>query len=276
MQTVGYDGWQFPLGGGGGPAGGGGGAGALRHVALVKLTTGCSSMPLGATPVWPWIWSKKPTPEIVAVPPSLVKDRVGEPHAATNAFRARRIFVLAFGDAPAVQDAAGNSAIIVARLLLGSAITRWMSLSSSSFISSKRCPHAERRPLHASQSPQADVAGDLLLAQGPDRRRARRETEPAPGRIGERLHGPALDTAADLLRARSSRLRGSDPRPREGDDRQAEEKSSQITPHCDPHAPLPRAEARPSWTRLVLQGVSPATGGGAIAHSEQLARRFGL
>ena len=55
-----------------------------------------------------------------------------------------------------------------------------------------------------------------------------------------------------------------------------EEKSCQITPHCDPLAPLPRAEARPSWTRLVLQGVSPATGAGTIAHMEQLPRRFGL
>lgn len=155
MQTVGYDGWQFPLGGGGGPAGGGGGAGALRHVTPVKLTTGWSSMPLGATPVWPWIWSKKPTPEIVAVPTSLLKDREGEPHAATSAFRARRIFVLAIRDAPAMQDAAGNSAITVARLLLGSAITRWMSLSSSSFISSRDArtryvvlstPRSRRRP----------------------------------------------------------------------------------------------------------------------------------
>jgi hypothetical protein len=28
--------------------------------------TGCSSMPLGATPVWPWGLSKKPTPLNVA------------------------------------------------------------------------------------------------------------------------------------------------------------------------------------------------------------------
>ena len=45
-------------------------------------------MPFGATPVWPWIWSKKPTPEIVAVPLSLLNELDGEPHAAMNAFRA--------------------------------------------------------------------------------------------------------------------------------------------------------------------------------------------
>ena len=135
MQKSGYEAAQLPLGGGGPAGGGGGGAGGPWHVAPLKPTTGCSSMPFGATPVWPWIWSKKATAVIVAVPLSLLNEPDGAPHAATKALRACRIFVLAFGVAPAVQVAAGNSAIIVWPLLRGSAITRWMSLSSSSFIS---------------------------------------------------------------------------------------------------------------------------------------------
>src|SRR5215216_5515434 len=158
MQTLGYDGAQFPPGGGGGPTGGGGGgggAGAPWHVALVKLTTGWISMPFGATPVWPWIGSKKPTPEIVAVPLNLLNDDDGEPHAATSAFRARRIFVRAFNGALRVHPAAGNSAIIVASPSRGSAITRWMSLSSSSFISTSEARTTERRLLDALEAPQA-------------------------------------------------------------------------------------------------------------------------
>src|SRR6058998_3251254 len=88
MQTVGYDAAQSPLGGGGGTA-------ETPHVAPVKLTTGWSSMPFDATPVWPWIWSKKPTPEIVAVPLSFLKEPDGAPQAAISAVRARFIFVLA-------------------------------------------------------------------------------------------------------------------------------------------------------------------------------------
>ena len=95
-------------------------------------------MPFGATPVWPWIWSKKPTPEIVAVPLSFLDDLDGAPHAAISAVRARFIFVLALGVAPAVHDWAGSSAIIVAPVLLGSAITRCTSESSSSRISTRR------------------------------------------------------------------------------------------------------------------------------------------
>ena len=115
-------------------------------------------MPFGATPVWPWIWSKKPTPEIVAVPLSFLNDLDGAPHAAISAVRARFIFVLAIGVAPAVHDLAGSSAIIVAPVLLGSAITRWMSLSSSSFISTSfawtrnvvcSTPRPRRRPRSA-------------------------------------------------------------------------------------------------------------------------------
>ena len=81
-------------------------------------------MPFGATPVWPWIWSKKPTPEIVAVPLSFLNELDGLPHAAIRAVRARRILSRAFGVAPAVQGGDGSSAIIVAPLLVGSAITR--------------------------------------------------------------------------------------------------------------------------------------------------------
>src|SRR6476659_3363286 len=108
MQKSGYDAAQLPLGGGGPAGGGGGGAGGPWHVAPLKPTTGCSSMPFGATPVWPWIWSKKATPVIVAVPRSFLNERVGEPHAATKALLARRIFVLAFSVACPVQVAAGN------------------------------------------------------------------------------------------------------------------------------------------------------------------------
>ena len=130
MQTVGYDAAHFP------PLGGGGGGAEARPQRPLKLTTGWSSMPFGATPVWPWIWSKKPTPEIVAVPLSLLNELdEGEPHAATSAFRALRILSRALGVARAVQVTSGNSAIIVAPVLVGSAITRWMSLSASSFIS---------------------------------------------------------------------------------------------------------------------------------------------
>ena len=71
MQTVGYDAAHFP------PLGGGGGGAAARPQRPLKLTTGWSSMPFRATPVWPWIWSKKPTPEIVAVPLSLLKELDG-------------------------------------------------------------------------------------------------------------------------------------------------------------------------------------------------------
>ena len=276
MQTVGYDGWQFPLGGGGGPAGGGGGAGArparrpCEAHDRVQLDAVRSDAGLAM--------------DLVEEADAGDRRRAGEPREGSRGRAARRDERLPSpahlrpryrrcpcraGRGRELRDHRRPAVARIGDHEMDVAVVFELHLEQG-------CPHAERRPLHASQSPQADVAGDLLLAQGPDRRRGRRKTEPAPGRIGERLHGPALDTAADLLRARSSRLRGSDPRPREGDDRQAEEKSSQITPHCDPHAPLPRAAARPSWTRLVLRGVSRATGGGAIAHSEQLARRFGL
>src|SRR5262245_39098595 len=107
MQTVGYDAAQFPPGGGG--AGGAGGD-PPRQVPP-KPTTGWSSMPFGATPVWPWIWSKKPTPVTVAVPLSRLNEPVGEPHAAMNALRARRILIRALNVAPAVHDGDGSSAM---------------------------------------------------------------------------------------------------------------------------------------------------------------------
>src|SRR5262245_49557816 len=94
MQTVGYEAAHFPL------DGGGGGFGAPPHRPL-KPTTAWSSMPFGATPVWPWIWSKKPTPVTVPVPLSLRNELDGgAPHVATNAFRALRIFSRALGVAP--------------------------------------------------------------------------------------------------------------------------------------------------------------------------------
>src|SRR5207247_8685142 len=90
MQMAGYEAAQSP-------AGGGGGAGTAPQLDALKATTGWSSMPFGATPSWPWIWSKKPTPVIVAAPLSLRNELVGAPHAATSAARARLIFALAFG-----------------------------------------------------------------------------------------------------------------------------------------------------------------------------------
>jgi hypothetical protein len=89
------------------------------------------------------------------VPFNFLKEPLGAPHAAIKALRARFIFVLAFGVAPAVQDLAGSSAIIVAPVLVGSAITRWMSLSASTFISTsfactrnvvRSTPRPRRRP----------------------------------------------------------------------------------------------------------------------------------
>ena len=86
---------------------------AITFSAVPNATAGWSSIPFGATPVCPCTWSKKPTPEMVAFPERLVKDDVGEPHAVTSRLLALRILALARRDAPLVQDALGNSTIIV-------------------------------------------------------------------------------------------------------------------------------------------------------------------
>ena len=61
---------------------------------------GMQSMPLGATPVWPWGLSKKPTPLTVARP--LIRLNLtaeGRPHALIRAPRACLIFSRACGEA---------------------------------------------------------------------------------------------------------------------------------------------------------------------------------
>src|SRR3954469_9010070 len=58
-----------------------------------KASAGWSSIPFGATPVWPWITSKKPTPVTVALPERLVKELPGTPTAEMSAARADAISV---------------------------------------------------------------------------------------------------------------------------------------------------------------------------------------
>src|SRR3954471_17579666 len=58
-----------------------------------KPSTGCSSIAFGATPRWPCLKSKNPTPVTVAVPLRAVNDdEPGLPHARTRAVRAALIF----------------------------------------------------------------------------------------------------------------------------------------------------------------------------------------
>ena len=180
-------------------------------------------MPFGATPVWPWIWSKKPTPEIVAVPLSLLNELEGEPHAAISAFRARRILSRALGVARAVQD--GERELGDHRRTGPGRIGDHemdVAVGLELHLDELRA-HAKRRSLDSSTAPQAEIAGDGPVAQCADRGRLRAESERAAGRIGERLDRPALDAAADLLRAGRGRLRGRETDPREWNDRQAEE-----------------------------------------------------
>src|SRR2546428_5277950 len=55
-------------------------------------STGCNSIALGATPVWPCLKSKKPTPVRVTVPEIVVKcDEDGCPKAAVSVALASRI-----------------------------------------------------------------------------------------------------------------------------------------------------------------------------------------
>src|SRR4051794_36351950 len=65
----------------------------LPPVASEKASAGWSSIPFGATPVWPWITSKKPTPVTVALPERLVKELPGTPTAEMSAARAAAISV---------------------------------------------------------------------------------------------------------------------------------------------------------------------------------------
>jgi hypothetical protein len=62
---------------------------AQREHVPAKPTTGCSTIPFGATPLCPCWKSKKPTPVIVAVPRSWTNSlRDGEPQPRINASRA--------------------------------------------------------------------------------------------------------------------------------------------------------------------------------------------
>ena len=191
--------------------------------ARVRPTAGWSSIPFGATPVCPCTWSKKPTPEMVALPERLVKDDVAEPHAPTSRFRALRILALASHDAPHVQDALGNSTIIVSRRSRGSAITRWMSLSSSSFIATRAARTRNVLVSKPAACQAADACRRLPTAQAPDRGRPRREVDLAGQGIGQRLDVPALDTARDLPRVGRRRLRRENARPGKWGDHQPKE-----------------------------------------------------
>src|SRR6185312_647170 len=128
----------LPGGGGGGGAGGGGGGGAAtsRQPTAENVRTGWSSIPFGATPRWPCLKSKKPTPVTVAVPVRLVKpDRDCVPHARSKVERAR--WIRRAATEWIVQPADGNSAIIV-RPVVGLAITRCTSPSDSIFAETSR------------------------------------------------------------------------------------------------------------------------------------------
>ena len=223
MQKSGYEAAQLPLGGGGPAGGGGGGAGGPWHVAPLKPTTGCSSMPFGATPVWPWIWSKK-------------RDRRDRRRAAQSLERARRR--TACGDKgasglphlrPRLRRGTGRAGRgrelgdhrLAAAPRIGDhevdvAVVLELHLD-------ERRPHAVRRLLDAVDPPQAQIRRSRFATQRANRCRPRLKTEPTPRRIGERLHGPALDPATDLPRLRSRRFRRREPGPRERNDREAEE-----------------------------------------------------
>ena len=105
-------------------------------------------------------WSKKPTPEIIAVPLSFRYELVGAPHAATTAARARLIFALAFRVAPRVQDALGNAAIMVppGSLIGDHEVDVEVVLEPHL---DDPADHTERRPLDASTAPRAEIAGSL-------------------------------------------------------------------------------------------------------------------
>jgi hypothetical protein len=61
-------------------------------VPIVTLSAGCSSMPFGATPVWPWMKSKNATPVSVTVPLMNLKLEVdGVPKSALSAARRARL-----------------------------------------------------------------------------------------------------------------------------------------------------------------------------------------
>src|SRR5690242_19866297 len=111
--------------------------------------------------------------------------------------------------------------------------------------------HAERRPLDSEVPAKPQIPGNRLAAQRPDSRRSRTKREPAPGRVGERLHGPALGAATDLLRARGSRLPRREAHPNERDRGETDEPNCEIAPHLT--CPL---KTRLSDTAMALSGYS--------------------
>jgi hypothetical protein len=74
------------------------------------LSTECSSMPLGATPVWPWSTSKKPTPVTVTVSFAVWKEVVTA-YFASKALR--EAVTCEVHELPVRQPGYGISAIIV-------------------------------------------------------------------------------------------------------------------------------------------------------------------
>ena len=109
----------------------GGGEGTSQPV--WKASTGCSSIPFGATPRWRWIRSKNATPVSVTQGGGLRSWYLelvgGPPNAATRSARAASSSGASVDWAR--QDAAGNSAIIVAFGSAGSASARCTSESAS-------------------------------------------------------------------------------------------------------------------------------------------------
>src|SRR5439155_13810881 len=94
--------------------------------------TGCSSIPFGAIPVWPCFSSQNPTPVIVTDPASFSHDEdETAPQLFKKSCRTLASWLRLTGDA--THAFLGNSTIIVLAGAVGTEITRWMSLSSSSF-----------------------------------------------------------------------------------------------------------------------------------------------
>ena len=126
--------------------------------------------------------------------------------------------------APLVQDALGKPTIIVSRRSRGSAITRWMLLSSSSFISTRV---ARTRNVSVSKPGRRPKprrpAGAGRRAQAPDSGDPGSEVDLARTRIGQRLDAPALDAACDLPRVGRRRLCRKGARPHKCGDHQPKE-----------------------------------------------------
>ena len=133
---------------------------------------------------------------IVAVPVSSRKRPVrAGPQERSSAARAAAILRLDVAPAARTQPALGNSAIIVRVALVGSAITRWMSESSSIFIERSRT--LTRYVELARQTRRA--APDVRRRQQPqrtDRRRLRYEDDARCARVGQRLDRAVLGIGA--------------------------------------------------------------------------------